>query len=44
MNLTMYLMLTNYYLDLSVDCNTYTNTMCWGILEQRYGSIEMVYL
>jgi hypothetical protein len=28
MNLTTYLMLTNYYLDLSIDCNRYTN---WGV-------------
>ena len=25
MNLTTYLMLTDYYLDLSIDCNRYTN-------------------
>lgn len=30
MSLMTYLMLTNYYLDLTVDCNIYTNTMCLG--------------
>ncbi len=30
MNLITYIMLTNYYLDLSVDNNVYTNTMCLG--------------
>lgn len=29
MNLTYYLMLTNYYLDLQIDFNSYTNTTCW---------------
>lgn len=28
MNLTQYLILTNYYLDLIVNNNTYTNTIC----------------
>ena len=30
MSLMTYLMLTNYHLDLTVDCNTYTNTMYYG--------------
>lgn len=30
MSLMSYLMLTNYYLDLTVNCNAYTNTMGWG--------------
>ena len=29
MSLLYYLMLTNYYLDLQIDCNCYTNTMTW---------------
>ena len=30
MDFRSYLMYTTYHLDLTVDCNVYTNTMGWG--------------